>query len=141
MIKETHNFVARFGASRSSGGTRPFDSASSQKSCVTWRRPPPTAVEPSEAITAKRSAFRWGCDGPLDAPFFANDRPEGAEKAGGRPSMFQLHAGLDLEEKKRHARAIPTIAVTERDEHATTETKILTTSRAHASTQTRVHGA
>ena len=32
MVKDTHNFVARFGASRSSGGTRPFDSASSQKS-------------------------------------------------------------------------------------------------------------
>jgi hypothetical protein len=30
MVKETHNLVARFGVSRGSGGTRPFDSAVSE---------------------------------------------------------------------------------------------------------------
>jgi hypothetical protein len=35
----------------------------------------------------------------VDAPFFADDRSEGAEKAGRGLSTFQLHASLDLGKK------------------------------------------
>jgi hypothetical protein len=44
-----------------------------------------------------------------DAPFLADYRPKGSEKTSGRLATFQLHAGLDLLQKKKRTQSVVTI--------------------------------
>jgi hypothetical protein len=89
--KGTHNFVARLGASRSRGGTRPCDGQSVLvKTCHPKMMISPTAVKASKSMEAKASASHWGgCETEtLDAPFLTNDSSEGAQEADGSLSTF-----------------------------------------------------
>jgi hypothetical protein len=79
-------------------------------------------VESSDAIKTKSSEFGWRSDRQLiivDPPFFADDRPEGAEKAGRGLSTFQSHASLDLGKKGKTCESDDSH---EHDEHASDAT-------------------
>ena len=52
--RKTHNFVARFGASRSNGGTRPFDSKFGQTS-HSVKRSSTTAIKTTSSIKTKKT--------------------------------------------------------------------------------------
>jgi hypothetical protein len=66
-----------------------------------------------------------------DVPFFADDSSEGPEKTSRSLATFQLHASLDLRKKNMGSVDI-TITI---EPHTTPQKrKVLTTSRANAST-------
>jgi hypothetical protein len=78
----------------------------------------------------------------VDAPFFADDKREGAEKASRGLSTFKLHASLDPGKKReRHARVMIPMKMTSTRVTRISKRRELTTCRTHASTQIRVHGA